>query len=196
MGNLGPGNCRRLEEAHERCMAWSRRHGTKFAPDKYKLIHFTWRKRDPRGDLASAVKIEGFTEEIKPEMKLRVLGVWVDPKMKLDGAHKDCGRQRDCSLRGPLTYCCVHLGAVHEKNKTPLRGNREAGDGLRRTVLVHGSRWQAGEVKFIMEVVETKTKLYEPSASPPPTRQREADTALACDFCMRLRWGSKKNSRT
>jgi len=31
--------------------------------------------------LASAIKIEGFSKEIKPEMKLRVLGVWLDPKM-------------------------------------------------------------------------------------------------------------------
>src|SRR6266480_1252563 len=34
-------NCTRLEEAHKKCMDWSRRHGSKFAPDKYKLIHFT-----------------------------------------------------------------------------------------------------------------------------------------------------------
>jgi hypothetical protein len=80
-GHSAQENCRRLEEAHEMCMAWARRHGSKFAPDKYKLIHFTKRRRDPSGDLASAVRIEGSTEEIKPETKLRVLGVWVDPKM-------------------------------------------------------------------------------------------------------------------
>ena len=62
-------------------MDWSRRHGLKFAPDKYKLIHFTRRRRDPAGDLVSIIKIEGFAGEIKPETKLRVLGVWLDPKM-------------------------------------------------------------------------------------------------------------------
>ncbi len=80
-GDSAQSNCRRLEEAHKKCMAWARRHGAKFAPDKYKLIHFTRHKRDPSGDLTSAVKIEGFTDEIKPEAKLRVLGVWVDPKL-------------------------------------------------------------------------------------------------------------------
>jgi len=80
-GDSAQENCTRLEEEHKRCMDWSRRHGSKFAPDKYKLIYFTRRKRDPNGDLASTIKIEGFSEEIKPETKLRVLGVWVDPKL-------------------------------------------------------------------------------------------------------------------
>ncbi len=80
-GDSAQENCTRLEEAHKKCMDWSRRHGLKFAPDKYKLIHFTRRRRDLTGDLASTIKIEGFSEEIKPEMKLRVLGVWLDPKM-------------------------------------------------------------------------------------------------------------------
>ena len=40
-GDSAQENCKRLEEAHEKCMDWSRRHGSKFAPDKYKLIHFT-----------------------------------------------------------------------------------------------------------------------------------------------------------
>ena len=53
----------------------------KFTPDKYKLIHFTRQKRNPNSNLASTIKIKGFSEEIKPEMKLRVLGVWLDPKM-------------------------------------------------------------------------------------------------------------------
>jgi hypothetical protein len=80
-GDSAQDNCTRLEEAHNKCMDWSRRHGSKFAPDKYKLMHFTRRKRDPTGDLASTIKFEGSTEEIKPESKLRVLGVWLDPKL-------------------------------------------------------------------------------------------------------------------
>src|SRR5437667_6341611 len=40
-GDSAQENCKRLEEAHEKCMDWCRRHGSKFATDKYKLIHFT-----------------------------------------------------------------------------------------------------------------------------------------------------------
>jgi hypothetical protein len=78
-GNSAQDNCRRLETMHDRCIAWAKRYGAKFAPNKYHLIHFTKRKRDPNGDLASAVQINPY--QIKPEATLRVLGVWVDPRL-------------------------------------------------------------------------------------------------------------------
>jgi len=46
-GTLAQANCRRLESAHNQCIAWAKRHGARFAPDKYQLIHFTRRRRDP-----------------------------------------------------------------------------------------------------------------------------------------------------
>ena len=33
-------NCATLSQVHERCLEWARRHGMKFAPQKYELIHF------------------------------------------------------------------------------------------------------------------------------------------------------------
>ena len=41
-------NCQRLEQAHNKCLAWAKRHRVKFAPDKYKLIYFT-RRRNTQG---------------------------------------------------------------------------------------------------------------------------------------------------
>ena len=38
-------NVRILQRVHERCIEWARRHGTKFAPDKYELVHFTRRRK-------------------------------------------------------------------------------------------------------------------------------------------------------
>jgi hypothetical protein len=32
-------NCRRLDKVHAECQDWARRHGAKFAPEKYELIH-------------------------------------------------------------------------------------------------------------------------------------------------------------
>lgn len=69
-------NCRRLERAHEKCQEWARRHGAKFSPEKYELIHFT---RSRRTDLHKAVRIEG--ETCPPKAEVRVLGVQVDPKL-------------------------------------------------------------------------------------------------------------------
>jgi hypothetical protein len=72
-------NCRTLERAHEECEKWANRHGARFSPEKYKLIHFTKKRKDNQDDLKSIIKIQG--HETKPETALKVLGVWVDPKM-------------------------------------------------------------------------------------------------------------------
>jgi len=90
-GDSAKENCQRLERAHEKCIAWSARHGTHFAPDKYQLIHFTKRRRDASGDLASTLRIN--SHQVKPETKLRVLGVWVDPKMNWK-EHTSCAAQK------------------------------------------------------------------------------------------------------
>ena len=82
-GTSAQANCRRLESAHSRCIAWAKRHGARFAPDKYQLIHFTRRQRDPNGDLASAVCFNG--QEISTETAIRVLGVQVDSKLRWKG---------------------------------------------------------------------------------------------------------------
>jgi Reverse transcriptase (RNA-dependent DNA polymerase)/Endonuclease-reverse transcriptase len=78
-GDTAQDNCRRLQDAHDKCISWARRHGASFAPDKYQLIHFTKRRRDPVRDITSTVRIA--SHEIQPQKFLRVLGVWVDPKM-------------------------------------------------------------------------------------------------------------------
>jgi hypothetical protein len=72
-------NCKILEAAHNECEKWANRHGARFSPDKYKLIHFTKKRKDPTGDLKSIVNIAN--HKTKPEATLKVLGVWVDPKM-------------------------------------------------------------------------------------------------------------------
>ncbi len=77
-GDTAEGNCRRLEQAHDRCIAWAKRHGAKFAPDKYQLIHFS-RRRSAGADLASQVRIA--SHDIKAEPSLRVLGVQVDARL-------------------------------------------------------------------------------------------------------------------
>ena len=77
-GNTAAENCTRLNQAHDRCIAWAKRHGAKFALDKYQLIHFT-RKRRVSSDLALIVNIQGC--EVKPEATLKILGVWVDSKL-------------------------------------------------------------------------------------------------------------------
>ena len=72
-------NCRKLAVAHELCTEWASRHGAKFAPEKYQLIHFTRSRRSARESQASSIRIAG--HRIHSEAKIKVLGVWLDPKL-------------------------------------------------------------------------------------------------------------------
>ena len=71
-------NCRALERAHAKCKDWADRHGAKFAPEKYQLIHFT--RKPKRHNMKATVQIPGFEEGPVPD--LRLLGVQVDTKLK------------------------------------------------------------------------------------------------------------------
>jgi Reverse transcriptase (RNA-dependent DNA polymerase)/Endonuclease-reverse transcriptase len=78
-GTSAEENCQRLTEAHKVCEKWARRHGARFAPEKYQLIHFTRNRRTAREDLASSIQLAG--HHISSEEKVRLLGVWLDPKL-------------------------------------------------------------------------------------------------------------------
>jgi hypothetical protein len=49
----------------------------KFAPKKYELIHFT---RSKGFNLQAGIQIEGI--EKAPIKEVRILGIWVDPKLR------------------------------------------------------------------------------------------------------------------
>ena len=69
-------------------MAWARRGGGKFTPDKYQLIHFTRRRN---ADIQAVARIKGFDGE--PADSLRVLGVWVDRKLKWTAHVQEAARK-------------------------------------------------------------------------------------------------------
>jgi hypothetical protein len=71
-------NCSVLEAVHGRCLQWAKRFGMKFAPQKYELIHFTRRRK--AFNLAATVQL-GDVEQA-PKSEVRVLGVWVNIKLK------------------------------------------------------------------------------------------------------------------
>jgi hypothetical protein len=73
-------NCARLEQAHQKCESWADRHGAKFAPDKYQLMHFTRKRRHCQADLSSTVRIGSASAELQRK-SMKILGVWVDPKL-------------------------------------------------------------------------------------------------------------------
>ena len=70
-------NCRKLERVHEKLLQWAQKHGMKFAPMKYELIHFT---RSKRFNPKASIHLGGI--EKAPKAEVRILGIWVDPKLK------------------------------------------------------------------------------------------------------------------
>ena len=91
-------NCRTLEGVHMQCLRWAARHGMKFAPAKYELIHFT-RSRTKFNLEASAYF--GGTEK-QPAAEARVLGVWLDTKLRWT-AHTKKAIQKGTTQAGALT---------------------------------------------------------------------------------------------
>lgn len=96
-GDSARDNCQRLTQAHDKCIAWAKRHGARFAPEKYQLIHFTRGRRHSREDLASTVQIDGYPAAVQ-DTSLRVLGVWVDPKLQWKEHIKHATRKGDTAF--------------------------------------------------------------------------------------------------
>ncbi|EDN04750.1 predicted protein [Histoplasma mississippiense (nom. inval.)] len=88
-------NCRELLRMHRACEEWAARHGAVFAPQKYELMHFT-RARN-QFNLQAELRLPGQT--IQPKQVMRVLGVWLDSRLRWKG----------------------HLDAVAGKMKTQVR---------------------------------------------------------------------------
>lgn len=77
-GPTTEGNCATLSRVHELCLTWAKEHGINFAPDKYELIHFTTATR--RQNLGACITLGNLVKE--PSQSVRVLGVWLDPKLR------------------------------------------------------------------------------------------------------------------
>jgi hypothetical protein len=73
-------NCRNLERAHRSAEQWARTHGSKFAPIKYQLIHFTRSKT--KFNTAQGLKIIGV--EVLPATTAKYLGILLDAELKWD----------------------------------------------------------------------------------------------------------------
>ena len=128
-------NCRILESLHEKCLLWAHQHGASFAPDKYKLIHFS--RHTKHVNLRATIDIQGV--RVAPVTKLRVLGIWVDNKLRW-GPHIRIVEQRGKALVASLGRLS---GSTWGANFARCRQIYTA---VIRPTLTYGCRiWAAGE---------------------------------------------------
>lgn len=81
-GNSTEENCETLSRLHVTCQRWAHTHGASFSPSKYQLMHLTRATR--RYNLHVPLVLE--ERRIEPSTEIKILGLYVDPKMKW-GAH-------------------------------------------------------------------------------------------------------------
>ncbi|KAM3547578.1 hypothetical protein ARSEF4850_009934 [Beauveria asiatica] len=72
-------NCKTLKAIHHKAEEWAAKHGSKFAPAKYELVHFT---RDPTANTTHALRLPHTKVKASPSCKY--LGVHMDTRLRWD----------------------------------------------------------------------------------------------------------------
>ena len=73
-------NCRNLQASHDICLEWARKHGMRFALEKYTLTHFA---KSRKFDINTPITLGETVVNLEPSVK--VLGVILDSKLKWKG---------------------------------------------------------------------------------------------------------------
>ena len=69
-------NLLKLRTTHSKCLDWAGRHGMKFAPEKYELLHFSRRRTD---NLQLSLRLGEVV--LQPKEEVRILGLHYDSKL-------------------------------------------------------------------------------------------------------------------
>jgi hypothetical protein len=163
-------NCRTLSRAHDRCLDWARRYGASFAPEKYELIHLA--RRPKRFNMRAQLQLGELTKD--PSTSVRVLGVWLDPKLRWGEHVKVIKRKMTTQTNALLRTTASTWGAT-------FTSARQIYSAVVRPALAYGSAvWHA------------------PPTSEPRARQKSAPKGVAAKLagvqnkCLRVIAGAYK----
>lgn len=104
-------NNRLLSRLHSRALNWANRHGAKFNPKKYELLHCS--RATKKHDLSIPLQLEGLTIDAKPE--IRVLGVQLDSKLQWHQHIKKVETKIESSMRALTSLTASTWGVTFGK---------------------------------------------------------------------------------
>jgi hypothetical protein len=100
-------NCQNLERAHQAAETWAKRHGSKFSPIKYQLIHFTRSKTNT--GTTKPVNIAGTV--VQPTETAMYLGVVLDSALRWEHQFRHIQKQATPALAPLATLAGTTWGA-------------------------------------------------------------------------------------
>jgi hypothetical protein len=100
-------NCLILERAHRRAEEWAKRHGSKFSPAKYQLVHFT-RSKTKFNTTTSAI-IGNI--DVKPSQTATYLGLTLDSALRWEEQFKHIQKKATIFLTPLATLARTTWGA-------------------------------------------------------------------------------------
>ncbi|KAI1005137.1 hypothetical protein K3495_g3081 [Podosphaera aphanis] len=108
-------NCQKLEQLHEKCIAWAKSHGVKFAPDKYQLMHFSRARK--RHNFQTPVRIQGHTTN---PQTFPYSWNSARPKTELGRTCEECSIESRYSDAGLKQAHTVNVGSLISQSKDAI----------------------------------------------------------------------------
>ncbi|KAH8600189.1 hypothetical protein B0O99DRAFT_668756 [Bisporella sp. PMI_857] len=96
-------NYKTLEGIHKKAERWALQHGSKFAPAKYELVHFS---RDPKANTTHAPHLPHAT--INASLSCRHLGIQMDTRLRCSTAAPHGTFQGAVVEVEEALWCCFH----------------------------------------------------------------------------------------
>ncbi len=140
--------CRQLETAHTRCLAWARRFGMRFAPQKYSLVHFS--RTNSQQELKRTASCGDVI--VQPTKNARVLGVIVDQKLTWAAHARMLRTKMETQVTGLTSVAASTWGA-------PLLRSRQVYLAVVRAACAYGAvAWFSPTDKRINQVRKVAEK--------------------------------------
>jgi exonuclease III len=173
-------NCRVLEGVQIECEAWAKKHGVKFNPAKYEMLHLT--RRGKKFNLNAKIKIGERELASAASQSIRILGMQIDSKLNWAQHIKEVQKKMSSQMFAMTRLVASTWGAPFARARLiykqviqpamdyggplwhrPRRGGKEAGQQTKKLDILQNKclRLITGAFKATpIEVLEREANVY------------------------------------